>query len=897
MTTIRVSAWLISTVATVALVTGATAQTVSNERILTPQEAAQMLSEAEKDARIYRKWTVAEPGMYAVHAPANAGLQISINGQLIVDASGTRMQEVGQEITGILSLQAGDHAIVIRGLVPDHPVLGRITVNAVGANRQPLLDGTAALTGQEAGEILAARASLDPAGAPATVAGGGNNLTAAPFSIGGSSSTGSILEAANQTKGNGQPRMVIEEQIQTASAMSSTSRSGGGSSGSDMSSVVTSAARISDLTGAGEATNASTDGQRGLSTSLGRLGSIGRAPNIGTGFGQSTETSGGGNGGGGGVTVTPPPPPPPPPTEAVVISPLMPPESVTLTQAIALTAAGNDDGQVLNTGATLFGAVMEGQMYDEINVVISPVGRETTVDVGSETGQFAVRLFEEDFANGSAITVTLTGGSSASDEIASEPVSYDLTGFDPTDGATQAMSRLTFGASPALYARLRGIGFEAFVEEQLNPDQINDSVFMATRPQDLLNRTTNNRGEMFRSLMAYEIAYATFSRRQLKEVMGHFWANHFHAVNKDSNINQQAIDDRQFFRDNAFGNFEDMLLYSARSPLMSQYLDNDQNRAGNINENYGREIMELFTVGVDGGYSEEDVIEASRIFTGWAYERTNPNQNNVAAEYVFQFFPERHDAGDKVFDLEGITIAGRSGEDGVLEGEEFIAILSQLPQTRNFICGKIVQLLVADVPPQRFIDSCAAAWEATGGDVEPMLRAILLDPAYIETVEYQRTKVKTPFEYAISALRAFGAEPGDEPDYYRDVREAFEEAGYAMLYFEDPTGLPEVGSAWVSSASMIEAFNEISDVAERRENYGIDLLADINDAGLETAEEVAAFLLTIATADRFTEEEFDAVITALRREDGIFDPRNVEEDRALERAMGMIVVSPSFQLQ
>ncbi len=589
--------------------------------------------------------------------------------------------------------------------------------------------------------------------------------------------------------------------------------------------------------------------------------------------------------------------------DSVVISPLTPPANVTLTSAVELTAVGNAAGQVANTGGTLFGAVMDSSVYDIVNVVVSPSDRTTTVDVGPETGQFAVRLFEEDFAQGAEVTVTLTGGSSSVAEVASAPVNYTVTGVAPTDGATQALSRMAFGPTPALYARIRGIGFEAYVEEQLSPATVDDRGFESTQPQRLLKPNTRNGGEMLRSIMAYEISRAAFSQKQLQEVMGQFWMNHFHAVTKDTDMFQQNIDDREFFRQNALGNFEDMLLYSARSPLMSQYLDNDQNRRGRINENYGREIMELSTVGVDAGYGPEDVIAVSRIFTGWAYRRTNPNAEGVASEYEFEFFPDRHDVDDKTIPFLGITIDGRSGEEGVQEGEELVSILAQHPMTRTRICGKIVRLLVADNPPANLTQACAAAWESTGGEIAPMLRAILLDPTYRQNVEYQRSKGKTPVEYAISSIRAFGATPSGSTEqverFYRGFNQVFEDAGMDPVRFPLPTGLPEVATAWNNSASMIAAYRKMTEITRDPDRYGLDLMDGINDAGLESAEEVASYMLTVATADRFSEEEFDAVLEALKGSDGIFEPRTPgnDETRALRRAMGMIVVTPSFQLQ
>jgi uncharacterized protein (DUF1800 family) len=540
-------------------------------------------------------------------------------------------------------------------------------------------------------------------------------------------------------------------------------------------------------------------------------------------------------------------------------------------------------------------------LFNVVDVTVAPTNRTTRVSIGPETGQFAVRLFEEDFAQGAEVTVTLTGALEGNDEVQGVPVPYTIRGMGVDNGISQALSRMTYGPTPALYSRIAAIGFPAFVEEQLNPASIDDSAFMATNPAALLNPTTNNTNTLLRSLMAHDIAHAAFSERQFQEVMANFWANHFHAITKDTGIVQQNITDRAFFRANAFGNFEDMLLYSARSPLMSQYLDNDQNRAGRINENYGREIMELSTVGVDAGYGPEDVIAVSRIFTGWGYTQTNPNAEDVAREYAFEFRADRHDAENKDIPFLGITIPGRAGAEGVQEGEELIAILAQHSSTRSFVCGKLVQMLVSDEPQPALTAACAAAWQESGGEVVPMLRAILLDPSFAQNVSFQRAKSKTPFEYAVSAIRAFGATPPADrtDDFYNRFREMFEGAGYQILQYPNPTGLTEVGSAWTNSATLVSMYERMNGIAESRQNYGIDLLADIQEAGLETAEEVAAYLLAVSTADRFTLTEYEQLVAVLKDTDGIFEPltEGNDETRALERAMGLITVTPSFLLQ
>lgn len=850
----------------------------------------QTAAEEAEEPAILRKWTVPAAGLYTLRVPANSGMKVSLDGKLVVDATGSRLDDVGEAITALISLEPGDHVISITGITEENISLSEVTLNPSGETPVQLYKLTTEIDALEGEAILAAQTVLNtPSGTAteATTASFSATGDRTPFTIGGGSSGQSkatAAAAAATAAGAAQPGAV-----QMASAAMPTQMMP--ASGGVVSTPVTSGGSISSGSSSGGSSNGGSSGSGGT--------------------GGGSNNANGGTGGGAGTPTptptpvpTPTPTPPPAPSTPVTVSapPLTPPANPMLTQAIQLTSAGGEQGIIPSSGATLFGAVSADSVFDIMNVVVGPTNRATTVDVGAQTGQFAVRLFEEDFSQGSEITVTLTGALSSSAEVESQPVTYTLTGIQADNGVGQALSRMTYGTTAELYARVSAMGFQAFVQEQLNPATIDDSAFTSTRPQDLLDADTRNTGRMFDSLMAHDIAHAAFSERQLQEVMANFWANHFHAITKDTSITQQNITDRAFFRDNALGNFEDMLLYSARSPLMSQYLDNDQNRRNAINENYGREILELSSVGVDAGYGPEDVIAVSRIFTGWAYTRTRDGRDaDIADQYEFTFFPDRHDTDDKVIPFLGITIAGLEGEAGVQEGEQLISILAQHPSTRSYVCGKIVQLLVSDTPPADLTAACAAAWETSGGEVVPMLEAILLNPSFIGNVEYQRNKSKTPFEYAVSTIRAFGARPSDDnpADFYRRFRDVFEDAGYVPLYYPNPTGLAEVGSAWTSSARLVAAYEGMNFISEQRQNFGIDLLEDVVDAGLETAEEVATYLMTIATADRFTQTEFDQLVAVLKGPDMIFDPLSdgANETAALERAMGLITVTPSFLLQ
>lgn len=894
-------AHLVSSAAAIALVSGATLALAQMDTTPDPTPPAATLvpaaltlqpaikAEAPSDT-LFRKITVPAKGLYRFEAPAGSNLKLSINGQLVIDTTGMPVGDAVAPITALHSMTPGDHALEISGEDVQSMDLSGLTLSPIGSEPRPLMEASLQINADEAATLSVANAALPPSATAAAPLPTDTTAGALPgmaprtakeaFAIGGGSSRSSRNAPAGAPAAGG-------DMAQGNAGGPMPSFNGGGTRMA--SAPATNAAGGTTSGGGGTISSVPSSGGSG-SPSAGGTPTVPGAP------GTPTASPGLPT-----LTPTPTPITPTTPTlETVRMSPLSPPANPQLTQAVQLTSAGNVNSQVPSTGSTLFGAVMDNSMFDIVNVAISSSNRTTTVDVGPQSGQFAVRLFPEDFASGQPVQVTLTGASSASDEVTATPVSYTLAGMPAQDGVGQALSRLTFGATPGLYARVRAMGFANYVEEQLNPDTINDAAFAAMNANALLDPTNSNGGQLLASLTNYDIAHAAFSERQLQEVMGRFWANHFHAVTKDTSMYQQNITDRQFFRDNAFGNFGDLLLYSARSPLMSQYLDNDQNRYregrenDGINENYGREILELSTVGVEAGYQPVDVDAVSRVFSGWGYERTNPNAEGVAQEFRFLFRDGDHDPNPKPVPFLGVTIpAGQAG------GEQLVAILANHPSTQARTCRKMVQLLVSDAAPQSFVDACVNAWATTGGEIEPMLRAILLDPTYITNADFQRNKAKTPFEYSVSTIRAFGARPenAQDSDFYRRFRDAFEQAGESYLRFPVPTGLPEYAAAWLNSATMVASYAKITEVAERRQDYGVDLVADIADAGIETAEEVAGYLLTVATADQFTREEYEAVVATLKGDDGIFEPRVQDEARALERAMGLIVVTPSFQIQ
>src|SRR5262249_7649149 len=229
------------------------------------------------------------------------------------------------------------------------------------------------------------------------------------------------------------------------------------------------------------------------------------------------------------------------------------------------------------------------------------------------------------------------------------------------------------------------------------------------------------------------------SERQLQEVLTDFWFNHF-------NVDARKIEDkpvvleyeRDVIRPRVLGRFRDLLGATAKSPAMLFYLDNWLSRANGLNENYGRELMELHTLGVDGGYTQNDVVNVARAFTGWTMRK--PHE---ATGFVFD--PKMHDRGPKKI-LGRLLPANR----GIEDGEEVLDLLARHPSTARFIASKLARRFVADDPPQALVDRAAKVFLKSDGDLRAVVQIILTSPE-LYAASAMRAKAKTPFEFVASA--------------------------------------------------------------------------------------------------------------------------------------------------
>ena len=304
-----------------------------------------------------------------------------------------------------------------------------------------------------------------------------------------------------------------------------------------------------------------------------------------------------------------------------------------------------------------------------------------------------------------------------------------------------------------------------------------------------------------------------YTERQLNEVMVDFWLNHFNVYMKKS---QQApyyiaAYEREAIRAHALGHFEDLLVATAASPAMLNYLDNSSSvgpgslftnriqrgfgqpkRPSGLNENYARELMELHTVGVNGGYTQQDVTEVAKVFTGWTVSPKRPGAEPIQAEFDIN----KHEPGPKL--VMGVLIK----ENGEREGLQVLHLLATSPKTAQFISTKLAVRFVSDDPPQAMIDRMARTFLNTRGDIRQVLATMINSPEFFSRVNY-RAKVKTPQDFVVSAVRASGAEvtsPGALVNVIADLGMPI----YGML---TPNGYSMKADSWNNTSSLIERMN------------------------------------------------------------------------------------------
>jgi uncharacterized protein (DUF1800 family) len=416
------------------------------------------------------------------------------------------------------------------------------------------------------------------------------------------------------------------------------------------------------------------------------------------------------------------------------------------------------------------------------------------------------------------------------------------------------LSRITFGVRPDDVARVQQRGLARFIDEQLHPEKLPDAA-LGTRLRDLETLDLDSRTIAQRyalpllqarrarraaaantpaaadpgqpgaaappasapmpprradanvvqqanlplvELSEQKLLRAAYSDRQLQEVLADFWFNHFNVDARKGPARYMLTEyEREAIRPHVLGRFRDLLEATAKSPAMLFYLDNwmsadpkgPRQRAG-LNENYGRELLELHTLGVDGGYTQNDVTEVARAFTGWTIE--NPRLGGG-----FRFARALHDDGEKV--VLGHRIKAGGGE---RDGETVLDLLALHPSTARFISTKLARRFVSDTPPPALVDRMADTFRRTGGDLRAVMTTLLSSPEFLGTAA-RAAKVKTPFEFVVSAIRATGADVTDA----RPLVRAVQQLGMPLYQCQPPTGYADTADRWVNTGALVNRMN------------------------------------------------------------------------------------------
>jgi uncharacterized protein (DUF1800 family) len=483
----------------------------------------------------------------------------------------------------------------------------------------------------------------------------------------------------------------------------------------------------------------------------------------------------------------------------------------------------------------------------------------------------------------------------------------------PTDDQSIAhvLDRIGYGARPGDIEKVRRRGIMTYIDQQLHPKSIHDSALDARLSQlNTINLSTaqiareyylpaeqerrqqkqvqaqqgqapadpNDPGapkaqpggpimkeqQVGAELDEQKILRATYSERQLEQVLTDFWFNHFNVfAGKGPERIMLTEYERETIRPHVLGSFRDLLGATAHSPAMLFYLDNwmstdpngphvtmtdemrqqnrgrlfgvrrpgfprmpqqprqQQNSANKrptgLNENYGRELMELHTLGVDGGYTQKDVVEVARCFTGWTIAQ--PRQGGG-----FRFDPRMHDDGEK--HVLGHTIKAGGGE---RDGEQVLDILANHPSTAKFISTKLARRFVGDNPPPALVDRAAQRFLDTHGDIRDVVQTIVESPEFFAPDAY-RAKVKSPFEFMVSALRATGADIQGPVGLIRSLQQL----GMPLYQVQPPTGYGDTAETWVNTGGLVNRMNFALALVENKvQGVQVDLPATETDAARE----------------------------------------------------------------
>jgi uncharacterized protein (DUF1800 family) len=538
---------------------------------------------------------------------------------------------------------------------------------------------------------------------------------------------------------------------------------------------------------------------------------------------------------------------------------------------------------------------------------------------------------------------------------------FRQAGLTERQAAAHLLSRFTYGATPGQVDAVVKMGLESWWAQQLAADQPDDSLAQCLNQYDALQLTNQQvaalypragqvarmaikdgvidkdsvktdraayreairnymqekglkpEQDLFRQFFCQKVLRAAYSRNQLQEVMTDFWFNHFNvSITKNDCAEFIPAYERDVIRPNALGRFGDILLKTAKSPAMLYYLDNFSSSAPlpegqdsgqarknrGLNENYAREVMELHTLGVDGGYTQQDVTQAARVLTGWTVYPINETGKGILNRFSedqlasrgfvhegdFLFNANRHDKGEKI--VLGHSFPAGGGYD---EGVTLLEMLAHHPSTARFIARKLAVRFVSDDPPSALIDKMAKTFLEKDGDIRQVLITMVSAPEFWSAAAV-REKTKSPFELAIGAVRSLHGTIEQPYPLYNWVSRM----GEKKYYYQAPTGFPDKGSYWINTGSLLNRMNfGLALATGRIPGVRIDLVALNNGHEPEDAQSALLAYSRIILPER----NLDATIkrlTPMLNDPGMV-AANDQKAAQLGQVVGIIIGSPEFQ--
>ncbi len=433
------------------------------------------------------------------------------------------------------------------------------------------------------------------------------------------------------------------------------------------------------------------------------------------------------------------------------------------------------------------------------------------------------------------------------------------------------LRRAGFGATPeetAVYAQL---GFDAAVQRLIDyqgvpNDQVNAQVAAMEGQLDMTRLP---------SIQAIWMHRILNTARPLEEKMTLFWHNHFATANFKVGNPQAMYAQNALFRSNALGNFRDLINSVSRDPAMLRWLDSNSNRKASPNENFARELMELFTMGV-GNYTETDVRESARAFTGWFYDRTQG----------FVFNRNQHDFAQKTF-------LGRTGE---WDGDDIVNIILEQPVTAEFMVRKAFGFFVYDNPTPATVARLADVFRGSGYSTRELMRAILTSPEFSSDVAYHAV-VKSPVDYLVGTMKNI-----DIGEYSREAVGQLQRMGMALYNPPDVSGW-DWGTDWIGAATLLERLNLSNSVSTARGDnarFGLDPAALIRRLGARTPQQIVDGLLEMFVDGDVPSAVRDQIVAYMTRgysgAPEAFTQDAARMDRAVRGAAHLVMTTPIYQM-